>query len=256
LSTSDPTGSIDWTVETELERRISYVFDDRELLVRALSHRSYANERGSEVQDNEVLEFLGDSVLGLVVSDLLCTRYPTLSEGEMSKLKSFLVSADTLARLADDLGLGEFMLLGRGEEKTAGREKNSILANAFEALIAALYVDGGLEQAAGFVLARVVPLIREDQVDEQPVRDFKSALQEMVQAEGMPLPTYAVVAEDGPDHDKVFHIEAQVGERAARGQGRTKKRAEQRAARLVLETLLGTDAEIDQAPVDETGTSA
>lgn len=228
---------IDWSAETDLERRIGYVFDDRALFKRAMSHRSYANEQGDEVEDNEVLEFLGDAVLGLIVSDLLCTRFPTLSEGEMSKLKSFLVSAETLARLADDLDLGRYVLLGRGEEKTAGREKNSILANSLEALIAALYVDGGLEQAREFVLARVEPLIGGVADAPQAVRDFKSALQEIVQAEGMSLPAYGVVAEEGPDHDKVFHVEVAVGELRAHGHGRTKKRAEQRAARQVLESL-------------------
>ncbi len=234
---SETVATIDWTTETELEKRISYTFDDRPLFVRALSHRSYANERGPDVDDNEVLEFLGDSVLGLVVSDLLCTRYPTLTEGEMSKLKSFLVSADTLGQLADELGLGEFILLGKGEEKTAGREKNSILANAFEALIAALYLDGGLEQASEFVLRRVEPLILDVTDQPQPLHDFKSALQETVQAAGHALPRYEVVEEAGPDHDKVFHIEVQAGDDTARGHGRTKKRAEQRAARQVLEGL-------------------
>lgn len=244
MSTSEPLASIDWTSETALERRIGYRFDDRALLVRALSHRSYANEQGVEAEDNEVLEFLGDSVLGLVVSDLLCTRHPHLSEGEMSKLKSYLVSAETLGRLADELGLGDFILLGKGEEKTAGREKNSILANAFEALIAALYIDGGLSQAAEFVLMRVEPLMGGNTVEPaHPIHDFKSALQETVQAAGRPLPAYEVVNEDGPDHDKVFHVEVTVGKDSAHGHGRTKKRAEQRAARQILEMLRSRTAE-------------
>ena len=237
MATSEAATAIDWTTETELERRIGYVFDDRALLVRTMSHRSYANEQGPEVDDNEVLEFLGDSVLGLVISDLLCTRHPTLSEGEMSKLKSFLVSAETLAQLADQLELGQFILLGRGEEKTAGRGKNSILANAMEALIAGIYIDGGLEQAGDFILNLVLPLISDVAGEPHPLRDFKSTLQEIVQADGMSLPHYAVVGEDGPDHDKVFQIEVRVGEQTAHGHGRTKKRAEQRAARQILESL-------------------
>ena len=245
MATSEPVTSIDWTSETELERRIAYVFDDRALLIRALSHRSYANEKGPDIDDNEVLEFLGDAVLGLVVSDLLCTRYPTLSEGEMSKLKSFLVSADTLAQLADELGLGQFILLGRGEEKTAGREKNSILANAMEALIAGLYIDGGLEQAGEFILDLVLPLISDATEQPQPLRDFKSTLQEIVQADGMPLPSYDVVGEDGPDHDKVFQVKVLVGGQSAHGHGRTKKRAEQRAARQILESLRSRKAKDD-----------
>ncbi len=235
---------VDWSAETELEQQIGYVFDDRGLLKRALSHRSYANERGDDVDDNEVLEFLGDAVLGLIVSDLLCSRYPHLREGEMSKLKSFLVSADTLAQLAEGLGLGRYILLGRGEEKTAGREKNSILANALEAVIAALYLDGGLEQAAEFVLAGVEPLIAGADEDSSPIRDFKSALQEAVQAEGMQLPVYQIASEEGPDHDKVFHVEVSVGELRAHGHGRTKKRAQQRAARQILETLRHRDSQV------------
>jgi len=219
-----------------LQERLGYRFQEPELLVRALTHRSYANEQGSTA-DNEVLEFLGDAVLGLIVSDLLCSEHPELSEGEMSKLKSYLVSAETLGRLAGEYGLGPFILLGRGEEKTDGRHKSSILANAFEALIAALYSDGGLLPARNFVLELLGPLLEE--VEETPgpgpVRDFKSALQEHVQAAGLALPEYLVVEEEGPDHAKIFHVEVSVGERClAQGHGRTKKRAEQRAASELL----------------------
>lgn len=222
----------------QLQERLDYRFDEPSLLARALSHRSWANEQPGDHRDNEVLEFLGDAVLGLIVSDLLCTQHPDLSEGQMSKLKSYLVSAETLSRLADDFGLGEFILLGRGEEKTAGRAKNSILANSLEAVIGALYLDGGLERARDFVLDRVEPLLGDFDADAQPLRDFKSALQERVQSAGLPLPVYDVVEEEGPDHDKVFHVEVRVSARwHARGQGRTKKRAEQRAARLVLDAL-------------------
>ncbi len=222
-----------------LERRIAYEFDDRSLLVRALTHRSFANEQAAGVDDNEVLEFLGDAVLGLIVSDLLCRRYPSLNEGQMSKLKSFLVSADTLAGLAEELGLGQFVFLGRGEEKTAGRSKNSILANSFEALIAAMYMDGGLDSAAEFVLARVEPLIGPAADQLPPTRDFKSALQEHLQASGLPLPLYEVVDEVGPDHQKTFLVQVSAGaDQSAVGRGSTKKRAEQVAARMLLEPLL------------------
>lgn len=221
-----------------LQEMLEYRFEDVSLLTRALTHRSWANERAHDAKDNEVLEFLGDAVLGLVVSDLLCTQHPDLSEGQMSKLKSFLVSADTLGRLADEFGLGAYILLGRGEEKTAGRAKNSILANAFEALIGALYLDGGLEQAQDFVLEQVEPLVGHFDEGVEPLRDFKSTLQERVQARGLALPTYDVVEEEGPDHDKVFHVRVSVGDRwQALGHGRTKKRAEQRAARQVLDQL-------------------
>ena len=222
-----------------LELRVGYSFDNRSLLTCALTHRSYANEQGASVDDNEVLEFLGDAVLGLIVSDLLCRRYPSLNEGEMSKLKSFLVSAETLAELAAQLGLGEFVFLGRGEEKTAGRSKSSILANTFEALIAALYLDGGLRCATDFVLARVEPFLRPTD-DEAPLtRDFKSALQEHVQSVGLPPPSYEVIDEVGPDHDKTFRVQVKAGnDQCAVGQGSTKKRAEQVAARMLLGPLL------------------
>lgn len=226
-----------------LQERLGHRFARPELLVQALTHRSYANEQGTGL-DNEVLEFLGDAVLGLIVSDLLCSDYPDLSEGQMSKLKSFLVSAETLGRLAEEFGLGPFILLGRGEEKTEGRSKSSILANAFEAVIAALYTDGGLERSRAFVLDLIGPLLEgaDEDADGTPVRDFKSALQEHVQAAGLPLPDYLVVEEEGPDHAKVFHVEVRVGDGAgARGNGRTKKRAEQRAARDLLRQLQEAD---------------
>jgi ribonuclease-3 len=222
-----------------LQERLGHRFEDPELLVRALTHRSYANEQGTGA-DNEVLEFLGDAVLGLIVSDLLCSEHPDLSEGQMSKLKSYLVSAETLGRLADEFGLGSYILLGRGEEKTEGRNKSSILANAFEAVIAAIYSDGGLMKARSFVLSVVGPLLEEAEEEPggTPVRDFKSTLQEHVQAAGLPLPEYLVVQEDGPDHAKVFHVEVRIGEGgSACGTGRTKKRAEQRAARELLRLL-------------------
>lgn len=222
----------------DLERRLGYRFRDRQLLITAMTHRSFANERPGEVEDNEVLEFLGDAVLGLVVSDVLCARHPYLSEGQMSKLKSYLVSADTLSELADEIGLGDFVRLGRGEEKTDGRAKDSILANCFEAIIAALYRDGGLERARSFVLDLVEPLIGEVEKGPPPVRDFKSALQERAQARGLPLPTYRVVEEQGPDHEKVFHVEVTVADDLeAVGRGKTKKRAEQRAAHRALDLL-------------------
>lgn len=225
----------------ELERRLGYRFRDRALLVRALTHRSFANERGQQAPDNEVLEFLGDAVLGLIVSDLLCKRHPYFSEGQVSKLKSFLVSASTLSMLGEKLGLGEFVLLGRGEEKSAGRGKGSILANTFEAIIAALYSDGGLECAEQFVVQRIEPLIEEvDEETPHPVHDFKSALQEQVQASGLAVPVYRVIEEEGPDHAKRFHVEVSVAGRCVgRGRGRAKKRAEQEAARQAIEALAG-----------------
>ena len=225
-----------------LESRLAHTFQNPELLQRALTHRSYANEHGDRPADNEVLEFLGDAALGLVVSDILCTEHAHLNEGEMSKLKSYLVSAETLGRLANELGLGSFVLLGRGEEKTLGREKQSILANSFEALIAALYLDGGLDAARAFLVPRMNGLLVDAADETAPVHDYKSALQEAVQALGLRLPLYGVVDEEGPDHDKIFHVRVDAGTWNASGRGRTKKSAEQIAARVMLDRI-GSDSD-------------
>lgn len=224
----------------ELEETLEYRFQERELLLRSLSHRSFANEYDEDVHDNEVLEFLGDAVLGFVVSEMLYRRHPNLSEGQMSKLKAFLVSAGMLARKAEDIDLGSYLLLGKGEEKTDGRGKDSLLANAFEAVVAALYLDGGMPVAAGFLDRMLSPQLAGAIQREPTLQDFKSLLQEELQAVGRPLPVYQVVGEDGPDHKKVFLVELVVGEEPlAEGEGRTKKAAEQAAAELALADLRG-----------------
>lgn len=241
MSAEGPSGIAAETL-AQLQERFGHAFRQPELLTRALTHRSWANERGEDA-DNEVLEFLGDAVLGLVISDLLVNRMADLSEGQMSKLKSYLVSAETLGRVAAGYGLGTHIRLGRGEEKTDGRSKSSILANAMEAVIAALYLDGGLETARRFVLATLTPLLDDLDIGETvgTMADYKSALQEHVQAMGLPLPLYDTLEEEGPDHAKVFHVEVRVATLgAARGDGSTKKRAEQLAARRMLELLEGS----------------
>ena len=221
-----------------LERKLGHSFHDRDRLLRALIHRSYANEQDAEVPDNEVMEFLGDAVLGLIVSELLYRRNPELSEGDMSKLKAFLVSADTLARRAEEIELGTYLVLGRGEEKTAGRAKDSLLANTFEAVIAAIYLDGGLEAATEFVDRLLWPGLTEAVNDDPTLRDFKSMLQERLQADGRQLPIYRIIEERGPDHDKVFRVEVVVdGKVLAAGEGKTKKAAEQSAADQALTEL-------------------
>lgn len=221
-----------------LEERLGHRFGDPDLLRRALTHRSYANEREDDVVDNEVMEFLGDAVLGFVISELLYRRHPDLSEGEMSKVKAYLVSADSLARQAEELDLGRFLMLGKGEEKTAGRAKDSLLSNAFEAVTAAIYLDAGMEAARGFIERLLWPDAIEGLRRESSINDFKSRLQERLQAETRTLPVYQVVAEYGPDHDKVFQVEVRVDDRPiAEGEGRTKKAAEQEAAEAALETL-------------------
>jgi len=222
-----------------LEARISYRFKDRGLLEHALTHKSKAHEDPSGgVADNESLEFLGDAVLGLVVAEMLFRSFPTYSEGQKSKIKANLVSTVALAELAEQLGLGEHMILGRGEEKTGGRRKQALLADTCEALIAAIYLDGGLDPARNFLMREFQPGIEAAKEPDYFGRDHKSRLQERLQARGRPLPSYRVSGEIGPDHRKLFHVEVFVGEEMiAQGVGRTKKEAEQEGARLALETL-------------------
>jgi ribonuclease-3 len=222
-----------------LEARIGYRFKDRGLLEHALTHKSKAHEDPSGgVADNESLEFLGDAVLGLVVAETLFRVFPKYSEGQKSKIKANLVSTASLAEMADQLGLGDHMILGRGEEKTGGRRKQALLADTCEALIAAIYLDGGLDPARGFLMREFASGIEDAKRPEYFGRDHKSRLQERLQAQGRPLPSYRVSGEVGPDHRKLFHVEVFVGADAvAQGVGRTKKEAEQEGARLALDAL-------------------
>ena len=222
-----------------LESRIGYRFKDRGLLEHALTHKSKAHEDPSGgVADNESLEFLGDAVLGLVIADTLFRTFPDYSEGQKSKIKAHLVSTASLAELAEQLGLGDHMILGRGEEKTGGRRKQALLADTCEALIAAIYLDGGLEPARGFLMREFQSGIDEARQPAYFGRDHKSRLQERLQAAGRPLPSYRVSGEVGPDHRKLFHVEVFVGdELIAQGVGRTKKEAEQEGAKLALDAL-------------------
>ena len=219
----------------ELQHRIEYRFRDRGLLEHALTHKSRAAEDASGgVADNESLEFLGDAVLGLVVADALFRQFPTYTEGQKSKVKAAVVSTQSLARHAEQIQLGDHLILGRGEEKTGGRFKQALLADAYEALIAAIYLDGGLEAAATFLKREL-----KDSIDagsaQTIVRDYKSTLQERLQALGRPLPEYRVSGETGPDHRKVFNVEVVVdGEVLGSALGRAKKEAEQEAARMAL----------------------
>jgi ribonuclease-3 len=222
----------------ELQSRIGYRFRDRGMLEHALTHKSRAAEDASGgVADNESLEFLGDAVLGLVVADVLCRQYPTYSEGQKSKIKAAVVSMQSLARHAEQIHLGDHLILGRGEEKTGGRFKQALLADAYEALIAAIYLDGGLEAAGAFLRREMKPAI--DAGSAQTfARDYKSALQERLQALGRGLPEYRIAGEAGPDHRKQFSIEVVVrGEVLGVATGKAKKEAEQEAARLALEKL-------------------
>jgi ribonuclease-3 len=222
----------------DLQARIGYRFRDRGLLEHALTHKSRAAEDASGgVTDNESLEFLGDAVLGLVVADALFHQYPNYDEGQKSKIKAAVVSTQSLARHAERLRLGEHLILGRGEEKTGGRFKQALLADGYEALIAALYLDGGLDAAETFLRKELKDAIDEGSA-QSFLRDHKSALQERLQALGRPLPEYRVSGEAGPDHRKTFSVEVVVnGEVLGTATGRAKKEAEQEAARLALSKL-------------------
>jgi ribonuclease-3 len=223
---------------SELEQKIGYSFRSRALLDRALTHRSFANERvGENCQHNEALEFLGDSVLGFVVSAWLLERFPDLSEGKLSKMKAYLVSESRLVEIAEALDLGSYILLNRGEEKTGGRRKRALLADAYEALIGVLYVDGGITVAERFLRRELRQKLLGIDPESMIGADYKSALQEKLQGAGGPGPEYAVVEVQGPDHRRTFRVELRIGGHAvATGEGHTIKIAQQVAARLALES--------------------
>ncbi len=232
-----------------LEQRLEYRFRDPSLLERAMTHKSRAFETAHAAPDerpcdNEQFEFLGDAVLGFLISELLVRRHPGFEEGRLSKLKAYLVSATHLYEAGRRLNLGEYLLLGRGEELSGGRSKRALLANAVEAIIAAMYLDGGIEPVRMFVLKSVVGEFDEARgKDESLVVDYKSALQEAAQARGLPMPRYVTVRENGPEHQKTFTVEARIAPvHAERAEGTSKKAAGQLAARLVLERLVGQTA--------------
>jgi ribonuclease-3 len=222
-----------------LQRAIGYRFRDRGLLEHAMTHTSRANEDVSGgVADNESLEFLGDAVLGFVIADLLFAEFPECDEGFKSKTKAALVSTTTLARQAERLHLGDHLLLGRGEEKTGGRHKQALLADGYEALIAAIYLDGGIEHARAFLVREFGGLLADVRRHGAAGEDYKSALQELLQARDAALPEYRLVGTLGPDHRKLFQVEVGVrGEALAQATGASKKEAEQEAARLALDKL-------------------
>jgi ribonuclease-3 len=220
----------------ELQQRISYAYRDLRLLERALTHRSFANENRL-AEHNERMEFLGDAVLNLVVSELLMQAWPLSPEGDLSRYRAAVVSEASLAAAARQIGLGEFLRLGRGEEQSGGREKGSLLADSLEALIASLYLDGGIAEARAFIARLFQDAVRKAR-DAGASRDFKTELQELSQDRLRVLPQYRVVAEAGPDHQKSFTVELTVGgEVLGRGTGRSKKDAEQKAAREAFERL-------------------
>jgi ribonuclease-3 len=221
----------------QLEERIGHPFRDRDLLVRALTHSSRAHESGTE--DNEALEFLGDAALGFMVAHALTQRFPALDEGGLSKLKAFLVSRSNLAAVARTIGLGRHLRLGRTANRPAARARESILADALEAVIAAVLLDGGDDAARGLVARLFAGQIDGLRREEVEGKDHKTALQEWLQGKGRATPRYQVISTTGPAHDPVFEIGLSVeGTEIARGRGGSKKEAEQRAARLALKVLL------------------
>lgn len=228
---------------TALQQMLSHIFRDPQLLLEAVTHTSYVHEaKASSYKDNERLEFLGDAVLGLIMSEYWVAHFPTATEGDLSKMKAHVVNEQSLARVARRLMLGQHLLLGRGEEMTGGREKSSLLANALEAVIAALYVDGGLETAQAFVLRSFKEELKDLMGPEVSV-DYKTEFQEFCQKEHAALPTYTVLRESGPDHEKIFEVELAIrGKVYGRGQGRSKKEAERRAAKEALEKILHQEA--------------
>ena len=228
-----------------LESRIDHRFANPEILFRALTHSSHANEARAGaglVRDNEQLEFLGDSILGFLIAEALMARFPEYREGALSRLKAHLVSAVHLYGVARRLDLGEYLELGRSEEMSGGRAKRTLLVDALEAVIAAIYLDGGIDPVRRFVAAHVLDAPADETAaldgDASGITNFKSALQELAQARKLPHPRYVVVREKGPEHSKTFTVEARVGTTwAAQAEGRTKKIAAQRAARSVYEQL-------------------
>ena len=252
--------------DERLMERLGYRFREPRLLDRALTHSSAIPElraargediafAGSEVQDNERLEFLGDAVLELLTSEFLLLHFPEWSEGQLSKSRARVVNAHSLEIAARALGLGEHLRLGRGEEKTGGRDKPALLADAFEAVVAAIYLDGGLEPARELLKKTVFLQVTEngDRISES---DRKSALQEFLQGKGGQLAEYRLAGESGPDHQKTFLVEVWVkGERLSSAEGSTKKEAEQKAARRALEKLKQVDHKANEKP-EEVGPNA
>lgn len=243
---------------TNLETALGHDFQRPELLERALTHSSHAHEEtkaaggdgGTEKLDNEQFEFLGDAVLGLVTSQLLFERFPGFHEGQLSKLKAHLVSAGHLVSVATRLDLGQYLLLGKGEERSGGRTKSTLLSDALEAIIAAMYVDAGMEKTRDFIIREILApeleRVRTDTESEFSLADYKSSLQELLQSTGRLQPVYATVKEEGPDHRKTFTVEARIfpqgqtkPEFIGRAEGATKKKAEQLAAKQALEHLKG-----------------
>lgn len=222
---------------SKLQEIIGYRFRQPELLILALTHRSLVRARNGLVSSNERLEFLGDSVLGLVIADQLFQDHPRLAEGDLTKRKAMLVNEVALSRVAMEIGLNRFILLSDDEEKSGGRDRPSIVSDAFEAVMGALYLDGGLEAVRRMIL-NLLYSRRQGIINDKAQQNFKGDLLELVQSDGNGLPQYNVIEESGPDHDKVFRVVVSVDKRpVGEGTGPSKKDAEQKAARMALQHL-------------------
>lgn len=220
-----------------LEARLKYKFNNVELLKNALVHSSYANEVRGNTHSNERLEFLGDSVLSIVVADHIYHKYPTMPEGELTRMRASLVCEKTLCAFSRELGIGEYLLLGRGEDKNGGRERDSILADAFEAVLAAIYLDGGMVAAKKHILNTVLRDL-EHHCDEDSFKDYKTTLQEIIQRNPEESVSYTLIDESGPDHDKQFTVAVKLNSNIiGTGVGKSKKQAEQMAAHQALKLM-------------------
>ncbi len=226
---------------TKIQKSISYKFTNTKLLEQALIHRSFGNENRSHLslsnRDNERFEFLGDSIIDFLVSELIMEVYPDASEGELSKIRATIVNDRHLAQIARTLDIGSVLLLGKGEEGTGGRDKESILANTLEAVVAAIYFDGGFEKSKKFVNKYFKNTIKKQEKSEG-YTDFKTKLQELVQAKSHIAPVYDVIKMTGPDHDKTFEVQVRIVEKPiSKGTGKSKKEAEQIAAKKAIEIM-------------------
>jgi len=224
-----------------LQKKLDYTFNNVDFLIQALTHSSYAYEnQHKDISDNEVMEFLGDSVLGLIVADYLCAEFPELTEGELSKLKSLATNTSALSSFAQRLKLDKHLQLGKGEEKSGGRQKKNILAGCYEAVIAALYLDGGFAQAKYSVRGPLRAFFKKVKVNKFFVNNYKSALQEHLQKTNLSTPVYKTITSEGPNHKKNFLVEVFCnGQSLGSATGRSKKEAEQKAAQKALRGLLG-----------------
>ena len=230
-------------IARHFQDQIGIQFRDQSLILRALTHRSSVNEYPFLVGDNERLEFLGDAVIGFIAADFLYHRFPEKREGTLTAMRAYLVRKETLARFARSIQLGSFIIMGRGEEESGGRKRDSVLSSTFEALVGALYLDQGLQAAVDFLLPFFRPELERLQTD-QLTKDAKSRLQEWAQAELRQTPSYVTVAASGPDHDRMFTVEVRIqGKAYGRGKGKSKQQAAQAAAQNALDRISNRQAQ-------------